>query len=95
MLVAHDRLDWLQVAELGLVGSRQDATDRRLGHTDALGDARLQHAAPTQLHDEERLGRINGLWRERRARGGIGQRSLATGHVASQPLPRRGRSYTV
>ena len=60
MFVALHGLSRRQVAQLGQAGTRQHTADGGFGHPHRLGDAGLQLTAVAQLHDEQRLGRIDG-----------------------------------
>lgn len=95
VLVAHDSLDGLQVAQLGQARSRQNSADRRLRDPHAACDASLQHSTFAQLDDEQRLDCTDAPWRAQGPGRGIGQGDLATGQLAIEPLPRCWRSDAV
>ena len=88
MLVAHDRLARLQIAQPRQAGACQHPTDGALGHPQARGDAGLGQAAAAQLDDRQRLGRGDRSWTALGRDDGRPAR-LTFGQVAPQPLAHR------
>ena len=95
VLVAHDRLGRLQIAQLGQPGTREHAPDGALGHAQARGDARMGQALAAQLDDRQRLGRIDARGLTRRSGGAIATAPPPLRQVAAKPLARRRRAHAM
>jgi len=93
VLIALHRLARLQIREPAQPRAAQHSADRRLRHTDAAGNSRLDHATLPQLDDEQCFARID---RPRRAPGPrrrVGQSVSSFGQVAPQPFAGRARRH--